>query len=98
MIEQVLLTPKIVAHLMGINIQTVCGFIRDGRMPAVNMGSIRHPRWFVPTTAIANMISGGARWKYPRQVKRRWSRRQNALIYIEKELANKSWEFEEEND
>jgi hypothetical protein len=69
MIDQKFFRPRVVAKVFGCTYDTIAKYIRAGRIPAVNLGSIASPRWWIPLSWLESAMRGEARWKYPESIR-----------------------------
>jgi hypothetical protein len=101
--EQILYSPKVVAVLFDCTYETVLRLCKEGRIPAVNLGTFKCPRWRVPLSFLEKAMWGVARWKFPRFVRRTCRRADQARRAIARAAAEvkrleslDTWEDEED--
>lgn len=63
--DQKFFRPRVVAKVFGMSCGTIFKYIRLGRIPAVNLGTVTSPRWWIPLSWLTSAMRGEARWKYP---------------------------------
>lgn len=91
---------RVVAKVFGVTSGTIEKYVRLGRIPAVNLGTITSPRWWIPLSWLESAMRGEARWKYPDAIRPQCRRAETADKIITRVLdqEKKLDLVEDEND